>query len=122
MSAYDTPSETCPYCGACCEAEWADVGVGMVQCGPYHCMSCKASEIGPYDKPRTLTAQETATGWYAPESEPGSSANVIDGEIVSVARMQQAYHAQFTGNPDYHREGVVAQWFEQVRQPNKKEK
>jgi hypothetical protein len=47
MGAYDTPSDTCPYCGASMEADWVDVGVGMVQCGPYHCYACGASEIGP---------------------------------------------------------------------------
>lgn len=47
MGAYDTPSKECPYCKEAIEADWVDVGVGMVQCGPYHCYSCGASEIGP---------------------------------------------------------------------------
>lgn len=48
MGAYDTPYKPCPYCGfEDCEADWVDVGVGMVQCGPYHCYECGASEIGP---------------------------------------------------------------------------
>jgi hypothetical protein len=47
MGAYDTPSQECPYCKAEMEADWVDVGVGMVQCGPYHCYECEASEIGP---------------------------------------------------------------------------
>lgn len=47
MGAYDTPSEKCPYCGDSMEADFVDVGVGMMQCGPYHCYSCGASEIGP---------------------------------------------------------------------------
>lgn len=47
MSAYDTPSKPCPYCSESMEADWVDVGVGMVQCGPYHCQACGASEIGP---------------------------------------------------------------------------
>lgn len=47
MGAYDTPSRECPYCKSDMEADWVDVGVGMVQCGPYHCFDCGASEIGP---------------------------------------------------------------------------
>ncbi|HGH7178522.1 TPA: hypothetical protein ACJMKL_000662 [Bacillus luti] len=47
MGAYDTPTRECPYCKSYMEADWVDVGVGMVQCGPYHCYECGASEIGP---------------------------------------------------------------------------
>lgn len=47
MGAYDTPSKECPYCKSSMEADYVDVGVGMVQCGPYHCYECGASEIGP---------------------------------------------------------------------------
>lgn len=47
MSAYDTPRKECPYCKDMMEADFVDVGVGMVQCGPYHCCNCNASEIGP---------------------------------------------------------------------------
>lgn len=44
---YDEPTETCPYCKDDMYAEFADVGVGSVQCAPYHCQTCGASEIGP---------------------------------------------------------------------------
>jgi hypothetical protein len=47
MSIYDIPTEKCPYCDTDMEADWVDNGVGMVQCGPYHCLVCNASEIGP---------------------------------------------------------------------------
>lgn len=47
MGAYDTPTQECPYCKSEMEADFVDVGVGMVQCGPYHCYECGASEIGP---------------------------------------------------------------------------
>ena len=47
MGAYDTPTRECPYCKSEMEADWVDVGIGMQQCGPYHCESCNASEIGP---------------------------------------------------------------------------
>lgn len=40
----------CPYCPGEMEADYVDVGVGMVQCGPFHCYECGSSEIGPeYD-------------------------------------------------------------------------
>lgn len=47
MGAYDEPTQDCPYCQSEMEADFVDVGVGMVQCGPYHCYDCGASEIGP---------------------------------------------------------------------------
>lgn len=45
MKSNDT--KECPYCHKQMEADWVDVGVGFVQCGPYHCYSCGASVIGP---------------------------------------------------------------------------
>lgn len=65
---YETPRELCPYCGAKCEAEWTDVGVGMVQTGPYRCDVCFAFEAGPYDSP--MPNYDPVTGWYAPEETP----------------------------------------------------
>lgn len=44
---YDEPTEPCPYCKNDMHADFVDVGVGSVQCGPYHCQTCGASEIGP---------------------------------------------------------------------------
>lgn len=107
------PTEDCPYCGAVCMADFVDVGVGYTQCGPYHC-SCGASEIGPYDK-NTLSPEEKRIGWYGPNSEPGSSANVIDGRVVNHRQMEDAYRQQFIGNPRYYEQGVVADWFEETR-------
>jgi hypothetical protein len=43
-----------------------------------------------------LSDQERKTGWYGPGAEPGSSANVIGGEIVSHQEMLAAYRAEFT--------------------------
>lgn len=81
----------CPYCGAPCHADFVDVGVGMVQCGPYVCDSCHATERGPCDNERPLTAIERETGWYTPDSEPGSSANVIGGKVVTHQQALAAY-------------------------------
>lgn len=92
--AYHMPVEPCPYCGEICYADWVDVGVGLVQCGPYHC-GCGASEIGPHDQPRELSAEEKAAGWYAPNTPPGSSANVVDGKIVDWETAQDTYRALY---------------------------
>lgn len=109
------PSENCPYCGKQCEADFVDVGVGYTQCGPYHCEACGASEIGPYDERRPLTQDERRTGWYAPGAEPGSSANVIGGRIVSHREAKDAYETAFSGNPLYEEPGRVEQWWADQR-------
>lgn len=96
------PTENCPYCGTVCRADFVDIGVGMQQCGPYHCDNCFASEIGPYDDERPLTAEERRTGWYAPGAEPGSSANVIGGRIVSHVQARETYRQEFQDNPLWH--------------------
>lgn len=79
------PKETCPYCGFECEAEWVDVDIGLVKCGPYYCENCGAYEIG-YEirkylainaedeqicairgKYTTFTDKELETGWREPK-------------------------------------------------------
>lgn len=110
------PTEPCPYCGTICRADFVDIGVGMQQCGPYHCDKCHASQIGPYDKPRKLTADEKNTGWYAPESAPGSSANVIGGRVVSHVQMRDTYQREFRGNPMWHDPDYVAEWWRKTRE------
>lgn len=112
------PTQNCPYCSTPCDADFVDIGVGYQQCGPYHCVACEASEIGPYDTDRTLSEIEKSTGWYAPGKEPGSSANVIAGKVVSHRVMQQAYRAEFTGNAMYAVPGEVERWFEETRKKN----
>ncbi|MBH0331465.1 hypothetical protein ABH14_16955 [Brevibacillus brevis] len=111
MGAYDTPSQDCPYCGASCEADWVDVGVGMVQCGPYHCYSCHASEIGPemefedlkdengryvmgkVKNPEKFSVKEIETGWYEPEGKKISPyANTVDGQLVDHQTAKRAYN------------------------------
>lgn len=95
MGSDDTPSLKCPYCGAICEADWCDVGVGVVQCGPYHCENCYASEIGKYDEIRELSDDEQSTGWYGPNQPPGSSANVVYGKIVDHEYAREVYVANY---------------------------
>lgn len=69
-SAYDAATELCPYCNTECEAEYTDVGVGLVQTSPFMCESCHSIQIGPYDiHDKPLTAREQETGWYEPTIE-----------------------------------------------------
>lgn len=109
------PTETCPYCGTVCRADFVDVEVGYTQCGPYHCESCGASEIGPHDEGRPLSADEERTGWYGPGAELGSSANVIGGRIVSHVQAREAYRREFIGNPLWSDEAYVAEWWRKQR-------
>lgn len=75
-------TQTCPYCGNTdCSAEWCDVGVGFVQCGPYHCLQCNASEIGPFDKASPSDVEKT-TGWYVP-GRVSEHVSTISGQIIS---------------------------------------
>lgn len=108
MGAYDTRSEKCPYCGTECEADWVDVGVGLVQCGPFHCENCHASEIGPeikkwyvYDfeedkaiwkEGHPFSEKEIETGWYDPKSKKVSPyANTVNGKLVDHQTARVAY-------------------------------
>lgn len=76
-------TETCPYCGAeDCEADWVDVGVGEIQCGPYYCEACGACQIGPNDTPRPLTAREAETDWYEPAHAHQTSGPTYQGTPV----------------------------------------
>lgn len=111
------PTEKCPYCNADCYADFVDIGVGYQQCGPYHCIGCGASEIGPYDAPRDLSEIEKKSGWYAPNSEPGSSANVIGGKIVSYQVMNAAYRDEFFGNQLWNDKSYVEDWHKNIRKP-----
>lgn len=116
------PTANCPYCGTVCRADFVDIGVGYQQCGPYHCDQCGASEIGPYDAERNLTETEKSCGWYAPGAEPGSSANVIGGRIVSHVQARNAYRQAFKGNPFYDVPGEVEQWWVDQRRARKETK
>jgi len=105
----------CPFCDNPCDADWVDVGIGHVQCGPYHCVVCGASEIGGFDASRELTSLEKAYGWYGPGSEPGSSANVVAGKVVSANAMNDIYRKEFVMNPLHSIPGYVEDWRENVR-------
>lgn len=109
------PTENCPYCATVCRADFVDIGVGFQQCGPYHCENCGASEIGTYDQERVLSDREKNSGWYAPGSEPGSTANVIGGRIVSHVQARKAYQQEFSGNPLWQDKAYVNDWWARQR-------
>ena len=69
-SDYDEP-KPCPYCGANSYADFVDIGIGMTQCGPYHCEACHAYELksGYNGDPKTWTTKEQETGWREPAQE-----------------------------------------------------
>lgn len=103
MSAYDTPQRPCPYCSQPMDADWVDVEVGMVQCGPYHCFSCDASEIGPEkesDDELKLDADERRTGFYKGRISP--LANQHNGQPISYKEADERYREEYFkehGNP-----------------------
>lgn len=74
---YQTP---CPYCGESCDADFVDVGVGFVQCGPFHCEGCGASEIGP-EGSAGRSEIERKTGWYS-GGAVSPYANTVGGVLV----------------------------------------
>ena len=109
MNPYDEPLKDCPYCKSEMEADWVDVGVGVVQCGPYHCQACGASEIGPEMKfeelvdkngnyggrggllnPEKFTEEEIDTGYYKGKISP--YANTVNGEIVDHVTAKEMYN------------------------------
>jgi hypothetical protein len=104
MSAYDTPPKPCPCCGLPMDADWVDVGVGMVQCGPYHCFECNASEIGPerdeVQASGKLDADEERTGFYKGRISP--HANQVGGVPIDHQTADTLYRAKYFaehGNP-----------------------
>jgi hypothetical protein len=58
-----------------------DVGVGFIQCGPYYCVNCGASEMGPEGVPADASPKEKQAHWYkAGRTSP--HANTFMGDLV----------------------------------------
>lgn len=81
-----------------------DVGVGEVQCGPYHCDNCGASEIGPeysdFKEAGKLDPDEIRTGFYKSRISP--HANQYEGKIISHRQADALYRENYFkdhGNP-----------------------
>lgn len=60
----------CPFCFGKCHAEYVDVGVGMVQCEPFRCEDCGATEIGSADGYGAPPDARVWMGFYLPVSGP----------------------------------------------------
>ena len=109
----------CPYCQAEMTCDTVDVGVGYVQCGPYCCDSCGASEIGPEryteitdtktfkvldhidnSEKLGLDPDEKRTGFYKNRISP--LANQKDGKVISHQEADAIYREEYfkeNGNP-----------------------
>jgi hypothetical protein len=92
-SNYDA-RRVCPYCTyPDCSADWVDVEVGLVQCGPFICDHCGACEIGPYDHASETMLQEIErkTRWYLPDRTYLTSAPTHNGKPVDHETAQKLY-------------------------------
>ena len=91
-SVWSPDEAICPYCNyEHCEADHCDVGIGLVQCGPYHCPACEASEISCLDT-RNLTEREKETGWFEPGSPESDVANTVAGHLVNHREAKEYYY------------------------------
>lgn len=89
---YEEPKAICPYCECdMCHADFVDVGIGVVQCGPYFCPECNASEISSRDT-RELTEREEETGWYEPYTPVSETANTCRGVLVDHKTAKSLYN------------------------------
>jgi hypothetical protein len=81
----------CPYCGEMMDCDRVDVEVGFIQCGPYYCDNCGASEIGPeyFDPDFQATKEEKSTGYYRNKLSP--CANTFGGELVDHQTAKRLY-------------------------------
>lgn len=79
MSGYtygeQVPTEECGLCGGHARAEFCDVGVGMVQIEPFHCLDCGA-ELNP------LVNGEHLPGWVLP-APPSSRGERVTGYYIT---------------------------------------
>lgn len=101
------------------QPDLVDVGVGMIQCGPYVCGSCGASEIGPErttntydDKYRLISTVDNADALGLDEDERRTNfykngrisphANQLNGQVIShklADALYRADHFATHGNP-----------------------
>lgn len=90
-SIWNPDQAICPYCKyEHCEADHVDVGIGLVQCGPYHCPVCEASEVSSLDT-RELSDRERQTGWFEPGSRVSDVANTVNGKLVNHRQAKEMY-------------------------------
>lgn len=56
----------CRWCGTATDAEFVDVGVGMVQVTGGHCPECGGLELARHQIDGPLSEVEMVTGWIGP--------------------------------------------------------
>lgn len=98
-SIWEYPIAPCPYCGNATECDMVDVGVGLTQCGPYHCDFCEASEVGP-EGIEDLTSFESICGWYEPIRGPSPFANTFGGVHVDHVMAKWLYDRKMLDTKD----------------------
>lgn len=78
-----------------CDADWCDVGVGMVQSGPYWCANCGASEASAYNEnAESRPDYDAKTGWYRPGAPLDELANKdAAGNPIGWQEADTAYRA-----------------------------
>lgn len=59
----------CRWCGSRTDAEFVDVGVGLVQVTGGECWECGARERGPYMNDGRISEVEQATMWSGPAED-----------------------------------------------------
>lgn len=68
---------TCPLCGSPnFDADFVDIGVGEIQCGPYGCPDCHAVQVDPHDEPDDRTIID---GCYVGDITPIKGWKLKDG-------------------------------------------
>ena len=87
--------ETCPFCKfEQCEADWVHNGVALVQCGPFHCDKCGATEMGPETRDESkLTEEERNAGWYKADNASMTCAPTVGGVLVGNHHVAKALYA-----------------------------
>lgn len=86
------------------DADWVDVGVGLVQCGPFHCDACGASQIGReagdygpdgkwHETDLNLDEDEKRTGFYKNRISP--HANQVNGVLIDHKTADALYRAKY---------------------------
>jgi hypothetical protein len=73
------------------DCDRVDVEVGEIQCGPYHCDNCGASEIGheAMELGFEATDEEQKTGYYRGRHSP--YANTVQGTLVDHKTAKRLY-------------------------------
>lgn len=86
--------DTCPFCKfEQCEADWVHNGVALVQCGPFHCDKCGATEMGPEARDESkLTEEERNVGWYKTNNASMTCAPTVGGVLVGDHRVAKVLY------------------------------